>query len=93
MKLSRERVRNLASSLVGQLEARGHLEVTAAREGVVQALDDAITGELSIEDRLNDEVRSLMKQYGSEIERGGADYQKMFTMIKSKLVRERGLIL
>ena len=93
MKLSRERVRNLASSLVVQLEARGHLEVTERRDRVVQALDDAITGELSIEDRLNDEVRSLMKQYGSEIERGGADYQKMFTMIKSKLVRERGLIL
>ena len=93
MKLSKERVRNLASSLVAQLEARGHLEVTGGRDGVVKALDDAITDELSIEDRLNAEVRSLMYQYGSEIERGGADYQKMFTMIKSKLVRERGLIL
>ena len=93
MKLSKERIRNLASSLVGQLEARGHLDVTGSRDGVVQALDDAITGELSIEDRLNAEVRSLMKQYDSEIERGGADYQKVFTMIKSKLVRERGLIL
>jgi uncharacterized protein len=93
MKLSKERIRNLAASLVGQLEARGHLEVTGGREGIVQVLDDAITDELSIEDRLNAEVRALMKQYDSEIERGGADYQKMFTMIKSKLVRERGLIL
>jgi len=93
MKLSKERVRNLAQALVGQLEAKGHLEVAGGRDGVVQALDDAITEELSIEDRLNTEVRSLMKQYDSEIERGGADYQKMFTLIKSKLVRERGLIL
>jgi hypothetical protein len=42
---------------------------------------------------LNAEVRQLMKQYDAEIERGGVDYQKMFTMIKNKLVRERGLIL
>jgi uncharacterized protein len=56
-------------------------------------LDAGITEELSVEDRLNTEVRTLMKQYDAEIERGGVDYQKMFTMIKTKLVRERGLIL
>jgi hypothetical protein len=56
-------------------------------------LDRAITDELMVEDRLNAEIRDLMKQYESEIERGHVDYQKMFTMIKSKLVRERGLIL
>jgi uncharacterized protein len=93
MKLSKERVRKLAHSVVGQLETKGHLEVTGSRDGFVQALDEVISDELSIEDRLNAEVRSLMKQYDSEIERGGADYQKMFSMIKSKLVRERGLIL
>ena len=59
----------------------------------MNALDAGITDELSVEDRLNTEVRMLMKQYDAEIERGGVDYQKMFTMIKTKLVRERGLIL
>jgi hypothetical protein len=34
-----------------------------------------------------------MKAYEADIEKGHVDYQKMFTMIKSKLVRERGLIL
>jgi len=34
-----------------------------------------------------------MKNYEAEIQRGGVDYQKMFTMIKSRLVKERGLIL
>ena len=62
-------------------------------KNLVNALDAGITEELSVEDRLNTEVRTLMKQYDAEIERGGVDYQKMFTMIKTKLVRERGLIL
>jgi hypothetical protein len=34
-----------------------------------------------------------MKTYEKEIEQGKVDYQKMFTMIKHKLVRERGIIL
>jgi len=56
-------------------------------------LDRTITDELLVEDRLNAEVRELMKRYATEIERGQVDYQKMFTMIKNKLVKERGLIL
>jgi hypothetical protein len=38
-------------------------------------------------------VRQMLKAYEQEIERGNVDYQKMFTMIKQKLVRERGIIL
>jgi len=56
-------------------------------------LNQTITEELMVEDRLNAEVRELMKNYETEIQRGGVDYQKMFTMIKNRLVKERGLIL
>ena len=33
------------------------------------------------------------KQYDAEFESGRADYQKMFMMVKTKLVKERGLVL
>jgi len=46
-----------------------------------------------VEDRLNAEVRRMMQPYERDIEQGKVDYQKMFTMIKQKLVRERGIIL
>jgi hypothetical protein len=52
-----------------------------------------VTDELSVEDRLNSEVRQLLKAYERQIETGQVDYQKMFAMIKQKLVRERGIIL
>jgi hypothetical protein len=52
-----------------------------------------MTEELGVEDRLNAEVRRLMEPYEDQIEQGHVDYQKMFTMIKQKLVRERGIIL
>lgn len=93
MKLSKARVHHLAEALVTALSDKGYLDVTGSKQALVDALDAGITEELSAEDRLNAEVRTLMKQYDTEIERGGIDYQKMFTMIKTKLVRERGLIL
>ena len=93
MKLTKERVHHLAESIVSNLHEKGYVEFTGTKQALVNVLEAGITDELSVEDRLNIEVRTLMKQYDAEIERGGVDYQKMFTMIKTKLVRDRGLIL
>ena len=93
MRLSKERVRHMAESLVGNLQADGHIELIGERRKFVDALDQAITHELSAEDRVNAEVRQLLKAYEHQIEQGQVDYQKMFQMVKQKLVRERGIIL
>lgn len=93
MRLSKGRIGQIAQTVAVTLQDRGHIEVAGPQQGLVQALEQAISDELAVEDRLNAEVRELMKGYQAEIERGGVDYQKMFTMIKNKLVRERGLIL
>jgi len=93
MRLSKERVRHMAESLAGRLQQEGHIELIGDRNALVAGLDQAITDELSVEDRLNAEVRQMLKAYDKQIEQGQVDYQKMFLMVKQKLVRERGLIL
>lgn len=93
MKLSREQIAQIAESLASHLLGEGQIELVGSRQTLVDTVVRAITDELQVEDRLNEEVRQLMKRYEAEIERGHADYQKMFTMIKNKLVKERGLIL
>jgi hypothetical protein len=93
MRLSKERVRHMAESLVGRLQQEGHIELLGDRNALVAGLDQVMTDELSVEDRLNAEVRQLLKAYDKQIEQGQVDYQKMFQMVKQKLVRERGLIL
>ena len=93
MKLSRDRISHMTESLVSRLQDEGYAELVGEKTTLVEALDRTITDELLVEDRLNAEVRELMKRYATEIERGQVDYQKMFTMIKNKLVKERGLIL
>ncbi len=93
MRLSTERVRRMAESLAGHLQAEGHIALTGERRAFVEDLEQAITHELSLEDRVNAEVRQLLKAYEQQIEQGQVDYQKMFQMVKQKLVRERGIIL
>lgn len=83
----------MAETLAGRLVQEGHVALTGAQKAFIESLDQVVTDELSIEDRLNGEVRQLLKAYEQQIETGQVDYQKMFTMIKQKLVRERGIIL
>jgi hypothetical protein len=93
LRLSKERVRHMAESLVDRLQLEGHLDLVGDRKEFVERLDRVITEELSLEDRLNAEVRQMLKVYEEQIEQGEVDYQKMFQMVKKKLVRERGIIL
>lgn len=93
MRLSKERVRHMADRLADHLQNEGHIALTGERTVFVEAIEQAITHELTLEDRVNAEVRQLLKAYEQQIEQGQVDYQKMFQMVKQKLVRERGIIL
>ncbi len=93
MRLPKDRVTHLAEALATRLVESGQVELLGQRKALVDSLDRAITDELMIEDRLNLEVRELMKKYEREIESGQVDSQKMFVMIKKQLVKDRGIIL
>lgn len=62
----------------------------AKLQAEVEAL---MTEELEVEDRLNDEVREILKQFETDIERGRMDYRKLFDLTKHKLIRERNLVI
>ena len=93
MRLSKERVRHISDSVVTRLQQEGQVAIAGDRKTFVEQIDHAIVEELSIEDQLNAEVRQLLKAYEQDIERGQVDFQRMFTMVKTKLARERGIIL
>jgi hypothetical protein len=93
MRLPKDRVAHLAEALARGLVQAGHVELTGQQRDLVDSLHRTITDELMVEDRLNLEVRELMKKYEREIESGQVDSQKMFLMIKKQLVKDRGIIL
>lgn len=93
MRLRRDMVHYLAQAIVRDLIDKGFMHTLAERPRAAELVRDVITEELQIEDRLNDEVKDLLRAYSNEFSRGEADYNKMFVMVKRKLVQDRGLIL
>ena len=51
-----------------------------------------IEEDLSVEDRLNDEVRDLLSQYSDYMRKEGVSYQEMFRRIKNTLITQRKVI-
>jgi hypothetical protein len=93
MRLRREMIQYLARVIGRDLLDRGFVELTDSRAKFEDQVRAIILDEMQVEDRLNDEVKQLLRAYSREFSRGEADYDKMFVMVKRKLVQERGLIL
>ena len=90
MLLAREFVSYVSRQMVQRLSP-GTIE-TPHPGLVAEKLADVITEELSAEDRLNDEVRDLLSQYGEYMRREGISYQEMFRKIKNTMVKERKVV-
>ena len=92
MLINRDYVSYMASEVIKQL-VEGELVEIKSPDAVTQRVRQRMMEELTIEDRLNDEVRVLLNQYQDQMRQSGASYQEMFKLIKNKLVRERKLVL
>ena len=60
---------------------------------VTERVHAALLDELTLEARINDEVRIILQAYSDEMQKTGADYQEMFRKVKSELVRKYKAVL
>ena len=93
MRIPKGRVTVLAREIIKELLGREQVDLKISMEQAVALIEELLLEELMVEDRLNAEVREILKQYDSEIEKGRLDYRRLFEMTKHKLIKERNIIL
>ncbi len=92
MIFSKEYVGYLAKQITNKLIAAEFIE-SAEPQVVIDRLNAAMADELSLEDRINDEVRVILEQYQEEMRKTGASYQELFKKVKNELVRKYKAVL
>ncbi len=82
--LARRSVKHLIDS---KMITTSDLKATEARvaEGLVE--------ELSLEDRINEEVRVILDAYSEEMRKHGAQYAEMFKKVKTELTKKYKAVL
>ncbi len=92
MRLTRDQIGQISQRMI-----RGLLkdEMIAAErpEEATDTLVKIFTEDLAAEDRLNDEVHEILKNYSEEISRGMVNYQELFRKAKARLARDRKMVI
>jgi hypothetical protein len=83
----------LAKNVVNHLLSQKMIKPLIPKEKLISNIEQELNEEGSVEDHLNTEVREIMKNYSEQIDKGEADYNRLFQMVKQKLAKERGIIL
>ncbi|HWR13200.1 MAG TPA: DUF507 family protein [Terriglobales bacterium] len=92
MLFSKEYVGYLARQLTKKL-IEGEFIEAPNQAPVVEKINQSIFDELTVEDRINDEVRAILEAYSNEMQKSGANYQEMFKKVKNELVRKYKAVL
>jgi hypothetical protein len=92
MLINRDYVSHMASEVVKRL-IEGELVEIKPAEAVTLRVRQRMMEELTVEDRLNDEVREILTQHQDEMRRTGVSYQEMYKKVKGQLARDRKLVL
>lgn len=90
MLLAREIVAYLSRQLTAKLSTA--LIEIANPAAVNELIHTVITEDLSVEDRLNDEVRELLEQYSVYMSNNGISYSEMFRKIKNQLIQQKKVV-
>jgi hypothetical protein len=92
MVFQREYVAYMAKQVLKRLSNDG-LITFEQPEYVTEVINQVMLEELSLEDRINDEVRKILEEHGNQMKELGASYEDAFKAIKKELVRQRKAIL
>jgi len=94
MLLNRDYVGHMASQLVKKLVEGEQIAIKEKDvEPVILKVRTRMMEEITVEDKINEEVRTILTQHQDEMRRAGISYQEMFTKVKGQLARDRKLIL
>ena len=94
MLLNRDYVGHMASEVIKKLIEDQLVEIKEKDlAAVTTRVRLRMMEEITIEDKVNEEVRNILTQYQDEMRRTGISYQDMFKKVKGQIARDRKLIL
>ena len=92
MLIARDYVAHMATEVVKRL-VEGNLIETKAADPVAERIRKRMIEEITVEERVNEEVRQILTQHQDEMRRTGVSYQDMFKKVKGQIARDRKLVL
>jgi len=92
MRLNKNQIDHLGFLILRNMQKEGKV-IVDEKASLLDEIIALITDEFQKEDQLDQEVRELLSKHMEKIRRENLEYQTMFRMIKTKLAKERNIVL
>jgi hypothetical protein len=92
MRLSKIQIEHMAFIIVRNLLKEEKI-IVDSKNDLITDIATLITDEFQKEDKLDQEVREILNKHMEKIRKENIEYQTMFRMIKTKLAKEREIVL
>ena len=92
MRLSKIQIEHMAFIIVRNLLKEEKI-IVENKNDLITDVTTLITDEFQKEDKLDQEVREILNKHMEKIRKENIEYQTMFRMIKTKLAKEREIVL
>jgi len=92
MRLNKMQIEHLAFSIVRNLLKEEKI-IADDKIKLIEQIAQLIYNEFQKEDELDQEVREILNKHIEKIRKENIEYQTMFRMIKTKLAKERNIVL
>ncbi len=92
MRLNKIQIEHMAF-IIGRNLFKEEKIIAESKNDLITDISNLITEEFLNEDKLDQEVREILNQHMEKIRKENIEYQTMFRMIKTKLAKERNIVL
>ncbi|MBU1186596.1 MAG: DUF507 family protein [Acidobacteria bacterium] len=92
MRLNKVQIEHMAIAIVRNLLKEEKI-LSEDKRKLIDEVNEIILHEFSREDQLDIEVREILSNHMEKIRRENIEYQTMFKMIKTKLAKEKDIVL
>lgn len=92
MRLNKNQIEHLSFSIVRNLIVQEKI-IAENKNKLLEDVVNLITEEFQNEDKLDQEVREILNKHMEKIRKENIEYQTMFRMIKTKLAKEKDIVL
>ncbi|MEI7645027.1 MAG: DUF507 family protein [Chloroflexales bacterium] len=93
MKLSPEKIELLSAAIVDQLAEIDGVLFQGGDSDLRLAVNEIITDELMVEERLDAEIHKMLQAYKYEITMGRLNYDELYRKMRLRLIGERKIVL
>ncbi len=90
MKLMPEQIQKLAQMLFLELSQNKMIEVISSESAVRAKIASIIQKDADLEAQIEKQAKDMMTAYQQKVTSGEIDYQKMYTMIKKQIMKDKG---